>query len=90
MKFNPKKQIESEDALADYIIELFECSVESIKDDRRFIRDADEDDNPDFVFIWTDRGANLIERFRTRLYKIADKYIPDYGIEIESNFFIEN
>lgn len=83
----PIKDVSDFNDECDYI---FECFLESMQDDSRFLRKADREDDPEEAdYMYTDRGNTLANRMLDRLHKIGAKYFDPLDIEISSRLYQE-
>lgn len=75
--------------------EIFEAFLESMKDDPKYIRPYDSDEDPsegqDCQWMWSDRAMRLIDHIQSRLYKLAEKKFGAWVIDItiESHLYRE-
>lgn len=89
--FNAKKQISDADSYSEYCCELMDCWLENMSKDKRYTRGVTEydcvDDN--IVFMYTDRGSNMVDRALRRLDRLGNKYYEDGNIYINSMYYQE-
>lgn len=75
--------------------EILECLLESIKDDPKYVRPYDPDEDPGDAegcqWMWTDWATTLIDNMLSRFGKLAEKKFGAYAIDItiESHLYKE-
>lgn len=89
--FNAKKHVFDADSYSEYSCELMDCWLQDMSKDKRYTRPVTEDDCVDdnIVFMYTDRGCNMVERALNRLHYIGAKYFGYDDISISSMYYQE-
>lgn len=90
------KDITTVDDFNDYCEDTLSYFCEDLVGDDRYTRDLTDDERdlysdeyPTLCFMYTKKGAELIERFKDRLYKVGCKYFYDKDLDINTYMFMD-
>lgn len=85
------RNINTADDYNEWATEMLHCMIERVQELPWSTRRPNEDDpvDDDFSFMWTRRAIRLIEDYKSRLYRVGDKYFPN-EIEIEDSILYQD
>lgn len=86
------RKIENVDDFNDYASEMWTAFLETFTVENGLIRPITENDDfvdPEWEFIYTNRGMKLAEDMKGRLVDVGNKHFQDEDIQIESTYYQE-